>query len=148
MPNLTFPVHRDQPPILTMVLGVTDAQDESLTAASQPVPQPVLAPALLDTGARTTIIARNVADELGLEPLGMRDVVGVAGSLSVPGTVHRVRLTFHLPGTIPIELDSWAEVISVEDLGRLGVRMSLGRDQLRKCVMIYNGPQDCCTFVV
>jgi hypothetical protein len=148
MPNLTVKVNRDQPPIVTMVLGVTDARDESLTAAGQPVPHPVLVPTLLDSGARSTIIARNVADELRLEPLGMQEVVGVAGSLSVPGTVHRVRLTFHLAGTIPIELDSRAEVISVEDLSRLGVRMILGRDQLRKCVMIYNGPHDCCTFAV
>ena len=148
MPNLTFPVKPDQPPIVTLTVDVTEGQAESLTNAGQPVPRPVLVPALLDTGVRKSIIPRDVAEQLGLENMGEQDVVGVAGSLTVSGTLHRVRLTFHLPGTVPIELDSWAAVIAVEDLSRLGVRMILGRDQLSKCVLIYNGPHDCCTFAV
>jgi hypothetical protein len=148
MPNLTFPVAPDRPPIVDLVVDMTDTESASLTESGRPLPRPVLVPALLDSGARRSVIARDVADELGLENLGPQDIVGVAGSLSVTGTVHRVKLTFHLPGTLPIELDSWTPVIAVEDLSRLGVRMILGRDQLRNCVFIYNGPHSCCTFAV
>jgi hypothetical protein len=147
MPNLTFPVAPDQPPIVELVAELPEASAASLRNAGQPVPLPVLVPALLDTGARNTIIARNVAEELGLERLGVWDVVGVAGSLSVPGTLHRVRLSFHL-GMVRFDLAQRAPVLAVDDLSRLGVRMILGRDQLSKCVLIYNGPHGCCTFAV
>jgi hypothetical protein len=81
-----------------------------------------------------SVIARDVADALGLELAGVRDVFGVAGNLSVPGTLYRVRLFF--AGVPAVELASFAPVIAVGDLSRIGVRMILGRDLLDRCILI------------
>ena len=99
---------------------------------------------LLDTGARTSLITRALADELQLESSGERDVFGVAGNLVVPGTLCWVRLYF--AGVPAIELASAAPVIAVQDMSRLGVRMILGRDLLSRCILIYNGPENRHTF--
>src|SRR5437764_788410 len=94
MPNLTVKVATDQPPIVELLVAVIEARAEALRSIGLPVPLPVLVPALLDTGAGESLVAREVADELGLEPSGARDVFGAAGDTPAIGTVYRVRLLF------------------------------------------------------
>jgi hypothetical protein len=144
MPNLTFPVAPDRPPVIELVVAVPEEQAESLRAAGRPTPRPVIVPALLDTGARESLISRDIADELGLDRIGGRDVFGVGGNISVSGDVCAVRLFF--AGVPTNLLVHSAPVVAVPNLNHLGARMIMGRDLLRMCVVIYNGPHSSCTF--
>jgi hypothetical protein len=144
MPNLTLPVGTDRAPIIDLFVAMTEAEAAPLTGAGLPVPRPVVVPTLLDPGASFSLITRDVADALQLEPSGERDVFGVAGNLTVPGTLCRVRLFF--AGVPAVELASAAPVIAVDNMDRLAVRMIPDRDLLSRCVLIYNGPEGRCTF--
>jgi hypothetical protein len=66
MPNLTFPVGVDRPPVIDLVVAVPDALAESLRADGRPVPRPVIVPALLDPGAQRSLVSMEIADKLGL----------------------------------------------------------------------------------
>jgi hypothetical protein len=144
MPNLTFPVASNRPPVIDLVVAVPDALAESRKAAGVPVPLPVIVPTLLDTGAQESMVSQDIADQLGLKVLGARVIFGVGGTISVSGNVRIVQVLF--PGVPPVLLAHSAPVIAVPDLNHLGARMILGRDLLSRCVLIYNGPHSACTF--
>lgn len=143
MPNLTVKVAPDRPPVIDLAVAPTRARAETLEALAERVPLPVVVSAMLDTGARTSLIAAQLAADLSLDPMGVQDVLGVGAAIPEEGVVYRVRLSF---GVGPVELAPWARVVAVEDLSRFGVRMILGRDLLSRCVLIYNGPKGDCTF--
>src|SRR3954462_1737355 len=130
MPNLTVEVATDWPPIVELLVAVTEARAEALRSTGLHVPLPVVVPAMLDTGAGESLIAREVTDGLDLEPSGARDVFGAAGDRPALGTVYRVRLFF--AGVPTVELSSSARVIAVETLSRFGVRMIVGHDLLSR----------------
>ena len=144
MPNLTIPVGSDRPPIIDLVVAVTEDMADSLKARGQPVPLPVIVPALLDPGASHSLISRDIAEELGLDFRGARDVFGIGGNITVSGYVCMVRLFYG--GAPSVLLTYAAPVIAVPNLNHLGARMILGRDILSRCVVIYNGPHSTCTF--
>jgi hypothetical protein len=144
MPNLTFAVAPDRPPVIDLAVAVTEEQAELQEAEGLPVPLPVIVPALLDTGARESLISQDVADQLGLDRRGIRNVFGVEGNISVSGHLCVVRVFY---GGVPTNLLAYsASVIAVPNLNHLGARMILGRDLLRLCVVIYNGTHSTCTF--
>jgi hypothetical protein len=62
MPNLTFPVGVDRPPVIDLVVTVPDALAESLKADGRPVPLPVILPSLLDPGAQGSMVSKDIAD--------------------------------------------------------------------------------------
>jgi hypothetical protein len=127
-----------------LLVAATEARADALRDAGLPVPLPVVVTALLDTGASQSFIMSEVASELGLEPSGVKDVFGVGTSVPGAGTVYRVRLYF--AGVPAVILASTAPVIAVEDLKRFGGRMLLGRDLMRRCLLLYNGPHSLCSF--
>jgi hypothetical protein len=144
VPNLTVKVAADQPPVVELLLAPTEARSEALRRVGLDGPRPVLVRAMIDTGARDSLITRSVADELGLEPTGMVDIFGVGERTSGTGAVFRVRLFF---GGLPsLELVAATRVVAVEELDRFGVRMLLGRDLLSRSIRLYNGPSGLCTF--
>jgi hypothetical protein len=144
MPNLTFLVASDQPPVIRLAVAAPEEQAGMLRAANRPVPLPVVVPALLDTGSRESLISQDIADQLGLDRAGVRDIFGVGGNISVSGDVCVFRL-FFAGGPADLLAHS-APVIAVPSLNHLGARMIVGRDLLRLCVVIYNGPYGICTF--
>jgi predicted aspartyl protease len=143
VPNLTVAVGRDRPPIVQFLFSPTEARTAALREAGELVPLPVLAYALLDTGASETYITRDLAERLGLEPSGERSIHGMGVGLTT-GTVYRVRVYF---GGVPaVELASTVPAIGVESLEQFGVEALLGRNLLSRCLLLYNGPHSACTF--
>lgn len=130
--------------MIELVVAVTEVQADLLRAAGRSVPLPIIVSALLDIGARDSLISQDIADQLDLEVLGSRDVFGVGGSISVSGNIRIARLLY--PGVPADLLASAAPVIAVPSLNHLGARMILGRDVMSRCVVIYNGPHSSCTF--
>lgn len=144
MPNLTFSVAWDRPPVIDLVVGLAEEDTRKMKAEGHLVPRPEVVPALLDTGASASLISRDVVDRLRLERQGDQVVSGIGGAISVTGEVGVVRILF--PGIPPRQLAHSAQVIIVPNLNHLGARMILGRDILSKCVLVYNGPHGTCTF--
>ena len=144
MPNVTFSVALDRPPVIEVVVAVTEERAEYLKAKGLHVPLPVVVGALLDTGAQESLISEDIATELDWQRRGIRDILGVGGNISVTGYIGMISLYF--PGLPPHLLTSSAQVVAVPNLNHLGARMILGRDLLKLCVLIYNGPHSTCTF--
>jgi hypothetical protein len=87
------------------------------------------------------MIVREIAEKLGLQPSGVRDVYGVgSGDTPVAGVVYLMRVIY--VGVPALDLATAVPVIAVDDLSRFGVSMLLGRDLLSRCVLIYNGPEE------
>jgi len=66
-------------PVIRAHWMVPDNVAASLKARGREVPGPVHGEMLVDTGASTTCITRAVADELGLQPIGVKKTMGSAG---------------------------------------------------------------------
>ncbi len=65
-------------PIVEVVLGPTKVAAQAIIAAGGK-PEAVRARMMVDTGAQTTVIDASIAKKLGLPPLRMSPIIGVAG---------------------------------------------------------------------
>lgn len=140
MAHFTLAIDPAGGPIISALVGVSQAQREELVAAEQRVPAPVSIRALIDTGAGRTCIDLSVLRTLQLRPTGTVRVYtassgtephsseGYAVSLVVP-----VAVQHHVPLTI-----SSTPVIATELAGR-GIQALIGRDILGDCMLVYNG---------
>jgi predicted aspartyl protease len=143
VPNLTIRVGHDMPPVVDLLFGPTEARVEAFREAGEPVPLPVVAAAMLDTGASETYVTRELAERVGAEPGGERTVRGL-GAGPATGTVYRLRVYF---GGVPaVVLASSVPAIAVERLEEFGVEAIVGRELLSRCLLLYNGPQSTCNF--
>jgi len=122
---------RARGPLLQVNITVTSAAEDALTAASQPVPPPVQVPALIDTGATGSAIAPGIAQQLGLQPVGVMNV-STPSSSNVPMPVYAIRLL--LPNTIMFETTAVEAQLQGQGIGAL-----IGRDVLSQAVLVYIG---------
>jgi predicted aspartyl protease len=92
----------------------------------------VPATAMIDTGASGSVITRDVAQRLGLQPVGV-SLVHTASGTNVQTPMYAVRLT--LSPTVNFETTaSEAESIRAQGLDAL-----IGRDVLSQAVLVYIG---------
>jgi predicted aspartyl protease len=125
--------------LLHAEVNVTDALGQALISQNQPIPTAATGRALVDTGASVCAIDEAAALRLGLQPVGQMNVSGIAGS-----RIHNVyvaKVTF--PGTPIPALDL---TLAGSDLAGQQLLLLIGRDILRSCVLIYNGPLGCYTL--
>lgn len=96
-------------------------------------PQPVRA--LIDTGARLTIITPETASRCGLVQVSTTKIFVVGGG-EVPGPVYSAQMAF--PDS---PLASWPAIQIVgADLHHREIECLIGRDILRRWIMEYDGP--------
>src|SRR5262245_21801589 len=93
MATQTYPISTDGLMVDAMI-GMTGAAMAKLIAASRPLPAPILARALIDTGSDTTCCADTVLQRLGLGPIHQHTTQTVSGSLSV----RLFEVSFSIPG--------------------------------------------------
>jgi hypothetical protein len=122
---------RGQGPAVQLSIAVTAAAEAALTAAGQPVPPPVQAAALIDTGATGSAIAQGIAQQLGLQPVGVTPV-STPSSANVPMPIYAVRLL--LPSSIVYEVTAIEAQLANQGIGAL-----IGRDVLSQAVLVYVG---------
>jgi|SRR5208337_686277 len=125
--------------LLTAEVAVSDALAEVLVAQNQAIPPSVPGPALVDTGASICAVDESAALKLGLQPIGQSNVSGVGGTRV--HNVYMAKVTF--PGT-PIPPQQWT--LTGADLKDQNLLLLIGRDILRACVLIYNGPGGTCSL--
>jgi predicted aspartyl protease len=126
-------------PVLTAVIGVSAARAAALAAASQPLPNPVVIKALVDTGASCTCVDPGKVAPLGLTATGSTPM-HTPSTGTVPHLAANYDVSFYVitAANLPVfRLDTVSVVES--SLSHMGIDALLGRDILEHCTLHYNG---------
>lgn len=139
MAHFTLQIGQDGP-MLSAVVGVSQARADALTKAGQSIPKPVPIRALVDTGASCTCIDTAILKGLGLSPTGTVSVVSpTTGAIPHPADQYDVGLLIPpaAPHHAPYILSTLP--VTATDLSIQGLQALIGRDILRDCLLTYNG---------
>ncbi len=137
MPHLTLPISA-LGPTLDVRIGVSQPRAQALGAAGQPVPSPLNAHVLIDTGASCTCIDAAILAALKLPPSGSAFV-----STPSTGIAPHIANQFDVSLTLyhPALFRWWGAVPVVEAvLAPQGIGGLIGRDILAYCLFMYDGP--------
>lgn len=140
MPHFTLPLSPTGP-LLNAFVGVSEGRRLALTAANQPIPNPVPIRALVDTGASGTCLDPVVLTGLGLNPTGSV-TVNTPSTGSQPHVADQYDVSLFVPGSLPTHVPltiNTIPVICAELLQQQGFHALIGRDILSQCVLIYLG---------
>lgn len=118
-------------PIVDVQITISTTAETSLRQQNQPVPAPISAAALIDTGAGRTVIQEELAAQLGLRPVGVVHV-HTASDTDVSCYEYAVRLVF--PNHTTYEV-----TVLGTPLRRQPVQCLIGRDILAHGVLVYIG---------
>lgn len=119
-------------PQLQVTVGVTEPAAAALKAAGGTVPPAITAQALIDTGASGSVITKQLAQQLGLQPVGTR-LVNTASGVNVQTTAYAVRL-----GLSP-QVNFETTATEAEEIKAQGLDVLIGRDVLSRAVFVYIG---------
>ena len=126
-------------PRIPVEISIPSALVTQLTAQNLPIPQPINGYALVDTGASMLAVDERILQRLQLRPFSTGAVSTGAGTV-VQG-IYPVSMSF--PGT------TVGAILVARCLGaNLGDQVNpplntialIGRDTLRDCILVYNGP--------
>jgi hypothetical protein len=132
------PALRETGPVVFILVGLSEAAESELRRARRPVPQPIRANALIDTGSGRSIIQRDLARSLGLTPIGTVEF-DTPSSVDVSASEYDVR--FWLDGEVSFESRVMEAPLPVPRVQAL-----IGRDILALGVLTYDGPRGRFTF--
>ena len=102
------------------------------------LPEHAPALAMIDTGAASTIIKASILDKLGLPPV---DQVRIHTPTSSNIDCFRYWVRLYFPQDVCLEATAIAAPLEGQHIQCL-----IGRDALRHCLMIYNGPDQSYTL--
>lgn len=125
--------------LLSIEINIPQSLASVLTTQSIQLPKPVTGNALVDTGASSCCVEESCLIGLGLRPIRPVTVSGQNGP--TVQNIYQARLSF--PGTPIPMLD--IDVIGVQ-IASQNLLSLIGRDLLRHCVLIYNGPMGAYTL--
>jgi hypothetical protein len=141
VPHFTLQIEGSGP-VCTAYVGVSAERAGALLTAGQPLPEPIVVRALVDTGASQTNVAESLLTQLGIV---IKDVVPVSTASTVGDTLHSANqydASLIVPGPpenpVPLILPS-IPVLGFNPPGSHGFQALIGRDILNRCVLIYNG---------
>ena len=132
MPSFTtqLPNLQAMGPLVELRVWVADPAEEALKKAGLPVPDPVAIRGMIDTGATSSVIHPDIAQQLGLQPIGTAQI-STPSAENIPCLQYAVR--FLLPNNLIFE----APAIAVPLKGQ--IQCLLGRDVLANAVFVYTG---------
>jgi predicted aspartyl protease len=138
MPILTLPLEIGGA-IIDVGFAVSGPRQEAMRKAGLKVPPPVLARALVDTGASCTCLDPAVIGKLGLVPSG-------TASIHTPSTGCKSYICNQFDVAVGIVMDAKQVHLSSliipvieSDLNAQGFQALLGRDVLDQGILIYDG---------
>jgi len=143
MPSFTtgFPALQNSGPIIEIQIAISRDLANVLKANNTPIPDPLKAIAMIDTGATASVVNPDVIRNLGVSPTG-RTKITTPSDCGVD--CNQYNLAFVLPGGVTIES---SDVIEAPLVGQ-PIQCLLGRDILRHGVLIYNGYVQQITFSI
>ena len=118
-------------PLVDMRVWVGTPVEEALKKTGSNVPQPVAVKGMIDTGATGSVIQPAIAEQLGLQPVGVVSI-STPSSQSVPCPQYVVRLMF--PNNVVVE----GLAIEAPLQGQY-IQCLIGRDVLAHGVFVYTG---------
>ena len=127
--------------LVDVLFGWSDSAVRQLRVSRRPIPQPVSARALLDTGAEVTCLAPSLVRALGLPSRGPTPAnVPATGGLTF-SSQHDTALTIlHPSGNAGDHLVIGDLLVIEVPLTVLGYQALVGRDVLARCRFLYDGP--------
>lgn len=127
--------------VLRVRIGLSGPDRKKLRAAGSPIPQPIDATALIDTGAEVTCADPAVLARVRLPFAGVAPVNMPAGGGLLGGTQFACSLVVPHPSGNPRD-DFAVSYLAITELpiGALGYEMLIGRDVLARCVLRFDGP--------
>lgn len=133
MPSFTAQVPNLQAigPIVEARIAIGSFLETSLKQKGQPIPTPVAAHALIDTGASATVIQASIPGSLGLQPVGV-SFITTPSSTNVRCYQYLIRLVF--PNNVVFE-----GVVIAAPLQGQQIQCLIGRDILANGVLVYIG---------
>jgi predicted aspartyl protease len=140
MPHFTIAVDANGP-IVNAGVSVSEGRRAALVAQNQPVPAMRIIRALIDTGASFTAIEPQVLQALNLTPTGTIEIVTPSTGDGVH-TTDTYDIDFTIGGAdaseIPLLIPN-LRVSSSELFLKQGIHALIGRDILKRCILVYNG---------
>ncbi len=133
MPSLTVSASalQTEGPVIQIQIGVSARREAALRAAGDPVPDPLLISALIDTGASHTVIQQNLAVLLNIQPVGL----SAFHTASAPNVLcPRYAIQLYFPQNVVFR----ATVVEAALPGQ-HIQCLIGRDILAHAVLIYIG---------
>jgi hypothetical protein len=124
---------------LTVRVGLNGKNIAALQAHGQPIPEPVQATALIDTGTDITAVASSVFQQLMLTPTITAKNQTASGTVDV--NLYLVSLDLVEPASgkiIPVYTDMLVSELAVT---LPDADVLIGQDVLAECLVIINGPK-------
>jgi len=119
--------------LLPVEINIPQALADNLQSQGQTLPQVVTGGALVDTGASCCCVEESLLVGLGLQPIDQVPMTGATGTRVQ--NVYLAKLSFPNSPIPPLEIRVIGAQMSASNLACL-----VGRDLLRHCLLIYNGP--------
>jgi hypothetical protein len=128
--------------VVDVVVGWGAAQAHKLLSTGQPIPSPLQASALIDTGAEMTCIDSSLARQLSF-PLGgfLPANVPAHGGLTFGVICPASLIVVHPSGKAKKNFARHNIAVMELQLAALQYQVLLGRDVLKRCRFLYDGIQ-------
>jgi hypothetical protein len=137
MPHLTLPI-TPSGPLLEIICGVSKPRAEALAKAGRPIPNPVPARALIDTGASITALDSTILKALGAVCKGTVPLHTPSTQSGSPHVANQFDVSLVL--VHPLLTRTWRALPVIESaLAHQGILALIGRDILGFCLMTYDG---------
>jgi Retroviral aspartyl protease len=142
MPVLTGDIESDGA-LVDIIVGWSDTAAKGLRISLRPVPTPISARALLDSGAEITCVDSSLIQQLGL-PYDSMSLVNVPahGGITVNGLYDASLTIVHPSGQARQHLIVRNLKVLELSLSLLGYQGLIGRDVLSQCKFLYHGPRN------
>jgi predicted aspartyl protease len=140
VPHFTLSIEPNGP-IVNAAVSVSEGRRTALLADGQEVPVARTIRALVDTGASFTSIQPHVLQALGLTPTGTIEIV-TPSTGSETHTTETYDVDFAIGGANaddPPLVISNLRIATSELFLRQGIHALIGRDVLKRCILVYNG---------
>jgi hypothetical protein len=145
MPHFLIPTS-PQGLIVQAAVLVSDGRRKALSDAGQPVPDAQRMVALLDTGASISAVDPTLLAALGLTATGKADIhTPSTQGVTVPVDTYDVCIGVYAGRAGDAHFVSDTIQVTASVLFG-GIQALIGTDVLQKCILTYNGSDDCFTL--
>lgn len=132
---------QDVGPIIDIRVAPSSAALDAMRKASQQLPVPYRVAALIDTGASHSVINHDVVTALNLTPVGQTSI-NTASCSAHPCYTYAVTFLMPTPDgglLLPVRFET---TVFGAPLAGQNIQCLLGRDFLKKGMLVYNGAKD------